>query len=863
MKKLIFRLAGVFLAGIFCAEVLAQVAGKNLSQSELAEFAKNTELKFGVISNFDAAGDNPKAHLLLTNKSAVDLPAGEANWRIYIHSMRSFNLPEGSPIQVKRIAGDLTELAPTKAFRGLAKGAATDVVINVNGWMVTYNDFMPRAFITQAGLTPEVFANTDTEKFENFVDPFTRQEQELGFGKRGKDLYPVATAASRYQDNLAVNSVKVNAADVAQRIIPQPTSVKVKKGTTRIHGNWQIRFAGELTSEATYFQQQLEAAGLKVASESDDNALAANVIQLAVRDGGVAESYELSIDENKILITGSDAAGVFYGIQSLLSLLPAQRAGEFDLPRLTVVDSPRYSWRGMHYDMARNFHGKAVIFRLMEQMAHVKLNKLHVHLTEDEGWRIEIPGLPELTEVGGSRCFDLTEQRCLLTQLGTGPHKTGSGNGFYTTQDFIEILKFAKVRHIDVVPEVDMPGHARAAIKSMEARYKKLMAAGKKVEAEQYLLSDPLDKSKYASVQSYTDNAINVCLPSTYVFAEKVIYEIQHMYRTAGAKLTTFHMGGDEVGKGAWQDSPACQALFASGQVGVTGVSDLKPYFVGKIANITSKRGLSLAGWEDGLMYDPVTAFNRKQFENDQVVAMAWDNIWEAGVADRANRLANEDYKVVLVPSTHLYLDHPYEAHPEERGAYWATRYSDTQKVFNFMPDNYYANADKTAEGKNITNLEALVGRKMPKLNKPENILGMQGAVWTEFIRTPEQLEQMIYPRVMALAERAWYKAPWEADKPNVQARINEWAIFSQALTQRVLPKLANSSSSFYLPPPGGVVQNGKLMANSGYPGLVIEYSVNGGATWLAYKGAVEVSAPVQLRVRLGNNFSRSTAVSL
>jgi len=514
----------------------------------------------------------------------------------------------------------------------------------------------------------------------------------------------------------------------------------------------------------------------------------------------------------------------------------------------------------MHYDMARNFHGKAVTLRLIEQMGRYKLNKLHLHLTEDEGWRIQIPGLPELTDVGGNRCFDLTETQCLLTQLGTGPSKSGSGNGFYTRDDFVEILKFAAARHIEVIPEIDMPGHARAAIKSMQARYKKLLAAGQKEAAEQYLLNDPADKSQYMSVQNYTDNAINVCLPSTYVFAEKVIYELQQMYRAAGLKMTTFHMGGDEVGKGAWQQSPACNALFAKGEKGVTGVADLKPYFVSKIADITNSRGLNLAGWEDGLMYDPTNTFNRKQFANDKVYANAWDNIWEWGVADRAYRLANAGYQVILSPGSHLYFDHPYEANPEERGYYWATRYSDTAKVFGFMPENYYANADKTREGVPITNLEALVGREMPKLHKPENIVGMQGQLWSETVRTPEQFEQMIYPRVIALAERAWHKADWEADKPNTQVRLQEWANFSAALVTKELPKLAAAGSAFYLPPPGAVIQNGQLLANAGYVGLTVEYSLDQGASWQVYKAPVAVNTKsVQLRGRSGEHYSRVT----
>lgn len=863
MKQLSF---GWVLACLVSAASFAQPA-KNLSQQDLADFAQKTEFRFGVITNFGE--DGLQAHILLRNQSGVALPAGEGAWRIYFHSVRNIHAPDNAGLHLTHINGDLNELAPTKSFPGLAAGASLEFLYGSGEWAVSYSDFMPRAFIAQQGAAPAAFANTDTEVLSQFVDAFAKPEQQQRFGGKGKvDLYPIATAASRYQDNLALSQISAK----AQLIIPTPKSLKLGKGTIKLDSTWQIRYAGRLTQEALYLQQQLKAAGLNLDSQPDTVPASGKVILLTAgsdldaksfaKDDGLFgdESYSLSVDGDKIQLNGSDNAGAFYAVQSLLSLLPAGTATQFELPKLTVSDSPRYSWRGMHYDMGRNFHGKAVTLRLIEQMGRYKLNKLHLHLTEDEGWRIQIPGLPELTDVGGTRCFDLAETQCVLTQLGTGPSKSGSGNGYYTRDDFVEILKFAAARHIDVIPEIDMPGHARAAIKSMNARYKKLLAVGQKEAAEQYLLSDPADKSKYMSVQNYTDNAINVCLPSTYVFAEKVIYELQQMYRAAGLKLTTFHMGGDEVGKGAWEQSPACKALFAKGEKGVTGVADLKPYFVGKIADITHARGLNLAGWEDGLMYDPANTFNRKQFANDKVFANAWDNIWEWGVADRAYRLANAGYQVILSPGSHLYFDHPYEANAEERGYYWATRYSDTAKVFGFMPDNYYANADKTREGVPITNLEALIGRELPKLRKPENIAGIQGQLWSETVRTPEQFEQMIYPRVIALAERAWHKSDWEADKPNAQVRLQEWAEFSAALVAKELLKFSATGSAFYLPPPGAIIQNGQLLANAGYVGLGIEYSVDQGATWLQYQAPVATHVKaVQLRSRVGNSYSRVT----
>lgn len=842
--------------GLFALALgLAQaIHAASLDQQQLSGFAADAKVSFEVVSNFAA---KPQARISIHNESSVALPGGAGDWRIYFHSVRKIDSTQVEGLSLRHIQGDLHELAPVAGFKGLASGARVDIPYAASAHLVSFTDFMPRAFIAQPGLRAEIFANTDTENITAFVAPFSKPEQQL---RAKDDLYPLATAASRYQENLAVNQAAARA-DASPKIIPTPADIHYRKGTARLDNSWQIHYAGRLAGETNYFSEQLKSYGLTLASVADHLPVSGKVIELGVdKSIGNAEAYKLDISADKITIVGGDNAGAFYGIQSVLGLLPAQSASSHRVPQLTASDAPRYTWRGMHYDMGRNFHGKEYTLRLIEQMARYKLNKLHLHLTEDEGWRIEIPGLPELTDIGAYRCFDLTEQNCLLTQLGTGPHKSGSGNGYYSAADFVEIVKFARARHIEVIPEIDMPGHARAAVKSMEARYKKLLKAGKKAEAEQYLLSDPLDKSQYISVQNYTDNSINVCLASTYAFVDKVVYELQQMYRKAGTKLVTFHMGGDEVGAGSWSASPACEALFAKGEQGVAGVADLKPYFVSKVAQITNTRGLKLAGWEDGLMYDPTNTFNRKQFANEHVLANAWDNIWEWGVADRAYRLANAGYEPILSPATHLYFDHPYEVHPEERGYYWATRYSDTAKVFGFMPDNLYANADKTRMGAPIDNLEALVGRALPALEKPENLRGLQGQVWSETIRTGKQMEEMIYPRLISLAERAWHKAGWEGAKPDTHARTAGWAEFALQLSAKELPKLANLGGDFYLPPPGAKVENGKLFANSAIPGLAIEFSTDKGASWTTYTGEIAVTnQAIHLRTRFGDKTSRVT----
>lgn len=848
--RVMSALVGMAVSG----HTLAQFA----NQAELNEFAKNTTFQFSIINNYaDADGAFFEAAILLTNDSGKALPAGVSEWEMYFHLVRPILHNDHPGVSIEHIQGDFHVIKPTAEFKGLAIGQTLTLPFRAKAHIATYGEMMPRAFITKKGLQPAIFANTDVETPKSYVLPITEAKQ---YQRYVGDQYPVANAASRYAENQPATEAAASLkSDV--RILPTPKFLRVKGDVTTVDNSWGIHYAGSLTSEADYLSEQLKPYALTL-EKTTDKVAGKKVIQLrADASVGESESYRLVIDKESIVIVGADAAGVFYGIQSLLSAAPAATQGAFTVPRLDASDEPRYSWRGMHYDMARNFHGKAAVLQLIEQMGRYKLNKLHLHLVEDEGWRLEIPGLPELTDVGAFRCFDLTEQTCLLPQLGSGPFKTAVGNGYYSRADFIEILAFAKARHIEVIPEIDMPGHSRAAIKSMEARYQRLMKAGKKTEAEYYLLSDPKDQSVYKSVQSYSDNAANVCLQSTYNFVEKVTYELQQMYREAGATLSVFHMGGDEVGRGAWTNSPACQALMQTPDSGVVGVADLKPYFVKRVAEITHARGLDLMGWEDGLMYDFNNTFNRESLPNKRVIANAWDNIWEAGVADRAHRLANNDYQVVLSSATHLYFDHPYEAHPEEFGYYWATRYTGMEKLFNFMPDNLYANADRTHAGAEITDLEALVRRPLPPMNKPHNMLGIQGQLWSETVRTQAVLEQMIFPRLAVVSERAWHKAAWESDAPSKALRLKDYVAFSKYMTEKELPKLAAAGVTFYLPAPGATVENGKLMANTALPGLAIEISVDNGKSWVEYQPEQMLEGKASLRTRVGNIVSRTTEV--
>ena len=338
-----------------------------------------------------------------------------------------------------------------------------------------------------------------------------------------------------------------------------------------------------------------------------------------------------------------------------------------------IIDAPRFEYRGFQLDVARNFQPKEAVFRLLDLMARYKLNKFHFHLTDDEGWRLEIPGLPELTRVGARRGHTLDSLDHLQPAYGSGPDVNDAyGSGFYTRTDYLEILKYAKARHIEVIPEIEMPGHARAAVKAMESRFRALEKLHHP-QSRRFLLSDQEDASVYRSAQLYTDHVMNPGLPSTYAFIDKVVAEVVHLHRTAGAPLRTLHVGADELPSGAWEKSPATLALMKREKlVSTTEAWDI---FYTRVDQILRKRGVLASGWEelgarkvklrgaDKLIPNPI--FTQKGF-----TLYVWNDLDDA--EDLAYRMANAGYRTILAPATHLYFDMAYNKNPDEPGVNWA-----------------------------------------------------------------------------------------------------------------------------------------------------------------------------------------------
>jgi hexosaminidase len=516
-----------------------------------------------------------------------------------------------------------------------------------------------------------------------------------------------------------------------------------------------------------------------------------------------------------------------------------EKAAILPVPCCSVFDAPRYGYRGMLLDVARNFSSKQTVLRLLDVMALYKLNRLHLHLSDDEGWRLAIPELPELTEYGSRRTFSPDEKDGLPPSFGSGASTDSMGSGCYSREDFLEILRYAKARHIMVIPEIDVPGHARAAIKSMEVRYRRLLASGNTAEAAQYLLTDLEDQSVYKSVQGWRDNVICIGLESSYAFIEVVVTALKQMFVEAGAPLHAIHVGGDETPVGCWEKSAQCAAFMQ--QHGLRDVHVLRDHFYERLRDIFDRNDLVLAGWEEiallPVALTDTTVKPNPKFVGSRFLPYVWNNALAGNAKglvreDVAHRLANAGYEIVLCSVTNLYLDLAYEKHPAEPGYYWGG-FINARKVYEFCPNEPLTTATVKLNG---TPIEPELVARLERL-KPEaehRVLGMQGQLWGENMRSAEILEYFLLPRVVALAERAWAKDPGWHLIEDVTVRnatiAREWNEFANRLGQRELPRMDGFGGGFAyrVPVPGALLRDGMLFANICTPGFVLRYTTDG-----------------------------------
>ena len=488
---------------------------------------------------------------------------------------------------------------------------------------------------------------------------------------------------------------------VRSSIIPEPVSVENRRGSFAFGGQMDLFVAGGdvlLKDHALWLKEMLEripGVYIQVRQFQQGQSLPPRGIVLALADQPYrAEGYVLDITSRRVMITGDDVAGVFYGIQSLRQLLPpaledVQQSSSLRNVRVSntrIEDYPAFAYRGLHLDVGRHFFDVEFVKRYLDLMALHKMNTFHWHLTEDQGWRIEIKRYPLLTETGAWR-------KETLVGHGSRPPFRFDGTpygGFYTQDQIREVVAYAARLHITVIPEIEMPGHALAAL----AAYPHLGCTGGPYEV--------------ATRWGIFDDVFCAGSEETFLFLENVLEEVVELFPSQ-----YIHIGGDECPKTRWKECSACQNRIR--QEGLADEYELQSYFIRRIEKFLQTKDRRIIGWDEIL--EGGLAPN--------ATVMAWRGVRKGIEAARMG------HDVIMSPVGHCYFDY-YQADPETQPLAIGG-YLPLSRVYEFNPIP-----------------EELSARDA------KHILGAQGNVWTEYMPTPEHVEYMAYPRAIALAEVLW-----------------------------------------------------------------------------------------------------------
>lgn len=481
-------------------------------------------------------------------------------------------------------------------------------------------------------------------------------------------------------------------------IIPQPAKMEKNEGFFQITAKTKIVFDSQnehLKNLASYLAQSIN---LEL---EQSNTPSKNDITFKLEDGQNLgkEGYTLSITPEEIAISAGEPAGIFLGIQSLLQLIPE---GSTAVSCANIEDQPRYAYRGMHLDVGRHIFPTDFIKKYIDYLAKFKYNNFHWHLTEDQGWRVEIKKYPKLQEVAAYR------KETLIGHYSDKPHKFDGQRygGYYTQEEIREIVAYAADRHITVIPEIELPGHAQAAL----AAYPELSCNNG---------DEPIEvATKWGIFEE-----VYCPTEETFKFLEDVLTEVMDMFPSK-----YIHIGGDECPKTAWKNSAFCQELIK--KEGLKDEHGLQSYFIQRIEKFLNSKGRSIIGWDEIL--EGGLAPN--------ATVMSWRGM--AGGIEAAE----QGHDVIMTPGSHCYFDYYQSESPDEPLAIGG--FLPLSKVYEFEPTP-------------------------PQLSEEhkKHILGAQANVWTEYLKTPESVEYMILPRMLALAEVLW--SPKESrDYEDFMARV-------------------------------------------------------------------------------------------
>lgn len=472
------------------------------------------------------------------------------------------------------------------------------------------------------------------------------------------------------------------------RLIPQPVEILTQSGILSLPKSVSISYSQDLESEAFLLNEYLLELGIN--SKLYSNKTTA-FIRLQLSDSILSEhkeGYILQTSNQNINIKSSSVTGIFYGIQTLRQLIKS--VSDRKLPLLTITDYPAFGWRGFMLDEARYFKGKEVVCRLLDQMASLKMNTFHWHLTDDQGWRIEIKKYPKLTEVGS--CRKTSEINHFESDVFDGkPHC-----GFYTQQEIKEILEYARKRHINIVPEIEMPGHASAAI----ASYPWLGTN-----------CSPIEVPGKFGVHY---NVYNIADPTVISALKDILTEVVDLFPSP-----IIHIGGDEVKYNQWKASPVVQTYMK--KYGLQTPAELQVYFTNSISNWLSSKGKRMMGWNEitGRKLHGYQSSTDTAVQNEKLAKNAIVHCWKGDYSLIKEAIEN-GYDIVNAYHEYTYLDYDYEKIPLEK-AY----------RFNPVPEGITAEQRK-------------------------HVLGISCQMWGEFIPTVESMDRLLFPRIAAYAETGW-----------------------------------------------------------------------------------------------------------
>ena len=485
--------------------------------------------------------------------------------------------------------------------------------------------------------------------------------------------------------------------------------------------------------------------------------------------------YRITLD-GEVKIEAVDELGAYYAGTTIENI----KTNGTVVRNLTIEDYPDFDVRGFMIHLASSPKTMEEMYKFIDLMARYKLNLLHLHLTDDYGWRIEIADIPELTEVGARSQIPQPDGKGWYKEDGVIMSSTTfdkndmsyANNRHYSREDYINLVKYAAERKIRVLPEIDFPGHSRAVVEA-------LRAYERRTGDSSYAPTHPEDKSVFASVQGVGDNTFDIGMESTYKFMALVFDRLIEMHNEAGAPLTEIHIGGDEVPEGAWFGSPACQELLDKAPAKADPLEVFYSYFANRTMDVAEARGIKIAGWHEIVEHLDKPTWKRMSDH------CAWINFWGFDrMLPIAQKAVENGVNVVLSNCQTTYMEEMHTLNKEEIGNGWAGPI-DIKTAYSLDPFNpTYPMKDKS------------------------RIIGVQTQIWSSHV------EHFVFPKGLGNFDRAWNAAP-----------TCSYDSYYSILVNNELPYLSKLGIEYHIAQPGLKIENGKLVANAPYIGGEIRYN--------------------------------------